>query len=333
MYRKIKIHLAVINSWSAGGAAANRRQSDKLNTCPASRRAAFTLIELLVVIAIIAILAAILLPVLQAAEERARRTQCLNNLHELGMAWVMYANDYNDRIMSNPAASGLGYGNGANSNLQNWVNGYLQTGVNVADNTNTQYLVQALTGPYSQYQVKIHKCPDDTIKCTEGGQDSYDRVRSYSVNYCMEGDAEDAIKAQTGFPINEVLWAASSAPRYAYHKLTDIGTRVRGPDPADAWVFCEECYNTINNGCIAWGDVDDGWADMPASDHNQGDDFNFADGHAEYHKWVTGYNAQNNSGICEPPKPGGAGWKTPAVGFNQADMDWVTSHGTSPYPK
>jgi prepilin-type N-terminal cleavage/methylation domain-containing protein len=62
------------------------------------RSRGFTLIELLVVIAIIAILAAILFPVFARARDSARRTTCINNMKQLGLAMSMYSNEFDETL-------------------------------------------------------------------------------------------------------------------------------------------------------------------------------------------------------------------------------------------
>lgn len=65
---------------------------------------AFTLIELLVVLAVIALLASLLLPALASAREKGRRTVCLSNLRQIGIAIQMYAQDHEGRIPYGPKA-------------------------------------------------------------------------------------------------------------------------------------------------------------------------------------------------------------------------------------
>ena len=68
------------------------------NAAPRRQRDAFTLIELLVVIAIIAILAAILFPVFARARENARRASCMSNLKQIGLGFMMYTQDYDEKF-------------------------------------------------------------------------------------------------------------------------------------------------------------------------------------------------------------------------------------------
>jgi prepilin-type N-terminal cleavage/methylation domain-containing protein/prepilin-type processing-associated H-X9-DG protein len=235
-------------------------------------RSGFTLIELLVVIAIIAILAAMLLPSLGRARLKAQAVQCMNNGHQMMLAWRYYAEDNNDKITS-------AYGYPDTWILpgdMSWTGNQTTDGAN-ANNWDLEIIKKSLLWPYCGNSAGIWRCPGDNlypIKVPSGplkGQ-SVPRVRSISMLSWFNGSDADSFGA-------------------GYFKYKKMSTVLK-PGPAMTFVFLDERCDSMNDGefCTGmsgWPDQSASWVlvDFPGSYHGGAGGFSFADGHSEIHKW------------------------------------------------
>ncbi|HTV43341.1 MAG TPA: prepilin-type N-terminal cleavage/methylation domain-containing protein [Candidatus Sulfotelmatobacter sp.] len=240
----------------------------------------FTLIELLVVIAIIAILAAILLPVLDKAKQKAVESSCLNNHKQLALAWSIYKNDNNGYLaIDDPVTGegGLGY-----TNLPSWVYGDM---TQTSEYTNTAFIELSLL--YDDVKnVSVYHCPADQTPQTQEGETA-PHIRSYSMQPQL-AFYEDGAPAtpSPGYP-----------PMYSENQI-------RETSPSSTIVFLDESPATINDGFFAitinatqWG------TDLPAYWHNNGDNFSFADGHAEHWHWQDARTSSPNPNSGSGPYP------------------------------
>jgi prepilin-type N-terminal cleavage/methylation domain-containing protein len=244
------------------------------------RRNAFTLIELLVVIAIIAILAAILFPVFAQAKSAAKKAADLSNLKQLGLANMMYLNDYDDRYPQSV---------------------YALDGDTFVGNV---LVLQPGSGQtvYTVYNAMMPYMKNDEILQSPGTQPGIDfegllnslglfgngdyRYVGYGANFALFQDPA----LPPGLGASDDTVSQSALDDYVNTTAFYTGDYVTAADPIpdNYSEYCASVHPSTAQEVF-------GWNNFPAATvFNDGFNVNFADGHAKFIRENAGIDAESN---------------------------------------
>ena len=228
------------------------------------KRRGFTLVELLVVIAIIAILMAILMPTLRLAKEQGKRAVCLSNLKQLMLAWILYAENYEDSIVNGDA--GHWHRNGTERPWVEkcWHNDY-KNGAKLPVEEQLDGIMAGALWPYC-LNLELYKCPTGYRghMLTYTVSDSMDGRPNYKDNGNFDGRGrgpDDVVEMLLIKNINQIR------------------------QPAKRFVFLDEGWTSADSYAVYQTRNPPQWWDDPPWRHGAGVTISFADGHSGYWKW------------------------------------------------
>jgi prepilin-type N-terminal cleavage/methylation domain-containing protein/prepilin-type processing-associated H-X9-DG protein len=250
---------------------------------------AFTLIELLVVIAIIAMLMGILMPALQAARDHGRRTHCQSNTRTLSLACIIYAEDYDYRLVNSKAKTVGEYS--SNPDMDHpWV--LVPDHSHATVEQKVDALKKGALFPYTGKTEEVYRCPaDQRLKMP-----NIDAYRTYSI---VDG-------------INGGSWPSHKSVK----RLTEISR------PAEKYIIVED-YDPRGYNMGSWTMDIEGrsWMDPLAIWHNNRSTLGFADAHAEIHPWHDkSFLEWCQSGF---DNPGSFSFNHTPPADDREDLDWM----------
>jgi len=276
-------------------------QPSHFNPAKGSYGAGFSLLELLVLVAMLAILAFTIVPAVTRIRPTGDAIQCMTNAKRIVTAWQMYAQDNADQMVvsvhGGSAMGGIGdavYGVG-------WAEGWIDWTTST-DNTNLAFVLSPKYSKLAKYLSETSnafKCPaDEFLSPAQRARGWTGRARSYSSNIGL-----GAGNAEVG------PWDVL----YRHIKKT---TEFQYPGPSETWVYVDEHPDSINDPAF-FSPPRQSWLDLPATYHNGGAGFAFADGHAEIHKWT---------GSLLKLKTVNFTWNPPFPKAGDPDIHWMSYH-------
>lgn len=244
------------------------------------RRGGFTLIELLVVIAIIAILAAMLLPALGRAKLAAAAANCVSNQKQLAVAWTMYCDDYQDKLVNFLLVPNA-------KNEPPWRYAIPNPAPTIPAGVSPQMretiifregYKQGALFKYAPNADVVH-CPADTRwKLPVGSGFSFGSLSPVAP---LNGESAELYKrANVTHPSERFLWVEENDPRGG-----NLGS----------WMINQGTPPNFSDATII---------DSPAVFHGSSSTFSWADGHASQRKWIDGALVKYSASM-DPNKYGG----------------------------
>jgi prepilin-type processing-associated H-X9-DG protein len=197
----------------------------------------------------------------------------MNNARQLGLGWILYAQDYHD-IALGPDHSSI---------APAWCEG---SAYRLPDAVDDRFITNSPTYPYLNSREVFH-CPADLAGLEYQGRIVL-RNRSYSMNAFM-GDTQRR-------------WTKSHADVYrTVRKLSDLTT----PGPTAIYILLDEHENSINDShFFPFNNLrtyDPRWLDAPSGRHGDAAGMTFADGHSAIHKWSSDLSrVKRQGGVVVP---------------------------------
>ncbi len=264
-----------------------------------NKQRGFTLIELLVVIAIIALLMALLMPALERAREQAQRIICLNNLKQLTLGWILYAEDNEGRIVNGAAGR---YRKVDGLDETPWVGqcwDYTDP-MGVSEDEQKEEIKAGALWPYVK-NVDVYRCPSG--------------LAGEMLTYAAMDGVNGQGKGRAGTKLGVHCVENTSEIRRPHRKI----------------VFIDEGWVTADSFAVVFNGEE--WWDDPPTRHGAGSAQSFADGHIDWIKWkgmwtvAFGLDAIGDHPPNSRHAPGWDGWDghsfPPATGADYEDLRWI----------